>query len=56
MRRENNCEYRRIRKNYNFGKKSDPTMVCRDCGNIIKKAELSKQKKERDKRKKWRKK
>ena len=30
------CEHRRIRKNYPYGKKSSPTMKCKDCGVIIK--------------------
>lgn len=27
-----NCMHRRIKKNYPFGKKSTPRMVCKDCG------------------------
>lgn len=30
------CEHRRIKKNYPYGKKSVPTMKCKDCGAVIK--------------------
>ena len=32
----NNCEHRRIKKNYPFGRKSSPQMKCKDCGAPIK--------------------
>lgn len=30
-----NCDHRRIKKNYPFGKKSKPRMFCLDCNNVI---------------------
>jgi len=29
------CIHRRIKKNYNFGRKSTPQMFCKNCGKII---------------------
>lgn len=45
------CEHRRRRKIYSHGKKSKPTIVCKDCGEIVSKNQLAK---EREKRKKLR--
>lgn len=36
------CEHRRVKKNYPFGKKSTPTMFCKDCGEVIKNKDLEK--------------
>ena len=30
-----NCEHRRIKKNYPFGKKSKADKFCLDCGEVI---------------------
>ncbi len=30
-----NCKHRRIKKNFPFGKKSNPRMYCKDCEKII---------------------
>ena len=30
-----NCDHRKIKKNYPFGKKSKPTMFCRQCGEVV---------------------
>ncbi len=30
-----NCEHRRIKKNFPFGKKSKADKFCKDCGEII---------------------
>jgi hypothetical protein len=46
----NNCNHRRYKKNFPFGKKSMPDMVCKDCGKIIKPKDL--EKKENNGRKK----
>jgi len=29
------CNHRRIKKNYNYGKKSTPVIKCKDCGKRI---------------------
>ena len=29
------CIHKRVKKNYNFGRKSTPLMFCKDCGKII---------------------
>lgn len=36
----NNCQHRRIKRNYPFGRKSNATMFCKDCGQIIKNKDL----------------
>jgi len=33
--KDEECKHRRIKKNYNFGRKSTPVMFCKDCGKII---------------------
>ncbi len=30
-----NCDHKRIKKNYPFGKKSKPTMFCKQCDEVI---------------------
>lgn len=50
------CEHRKIKKNYPFGKKSTPSMHCKDCGKIItlkhlEKIRIAKAKKQRNR--KW---
>lgn len=32
---QNQCYHPRIKRNYPFGKKSKPTMVCKKCGEVI---------------------
>jgi len=29
------CDHRRTKKNWPFGRKSKPTVVCKDCGEIV---------------------
>lgn len=29
------CFHKRIKKNYPFGRKSNPAMKCKDCGEVI---------------------
>lgn len=41
------CEHRHIRKNYSFGRKSNPDMKCLDCGEPIKPHDLMDRKKRR---------
>jgi len=41
------CDHRRIKKNYPFGKKSAPTMFCKDCGKVMKNKEIKSRKKRR---------
>jgi len=41
------CTHRRIKKNYNFGRKSTPTMVCKDCGELVTPYLLFKQRSQR---------
>ena len=36
------CEHKNLRKNYPFGRKSKPTMKCKDCGEIVKPKDLEK--------------
>ncbi len=43
------CKHRRIKKNYSHGKKSTPSMYCKDCGTSIKHHDL----KDKDKNRKW---
>ena len=32
---EKKCFHKRIKKNYPHGRKSGPTMACKDCGEVI---------------------
>ncbi len=47
----NNCEHRRIKKNYPFGRKSNSQKVCKDCGEIVTNKMLEKARVERQKKK-----
>ncbi|MGV9141779.1 MAG: hypothetical protein ACOC1X_02465 [Promethearchaeota archaeon] len=29
------CKHKRIKRNYPFGRKSEPRRICKDCGQII---------------------
>lgn len=42
-----NCEHKRIKKNYPFGKKSKPVMFCKDCKEVITRYELKLNKRRR---------
>ncbi len=44
------CEHRRIKKIHSHGKKSKPTWVCKNCGEIVNRNEFKKQR-EMEKRK-----
>jgi len=50
------CEHRRIKKVYSHGRKSKPMLVCKRCGEVIKryewKKELEKKRKNKYKRRK----
>ena len=50
-----NCEHRRIKKNYPFGRKSTPTMFCLLCDEIITLHDLMLERKKRADEKKRRK-
>ena len=39
------CEHRKLRKNYPFGRKSKPRIICKDCGAIITPSYLAQSKK-----------
>ena len=30
------CDHKRVKKNWPFGRKSKPTVICKDCGEIVK--------------------
>lgn len=47
-----NCEHRRLKKNYPFGRKSKPDFFCKDCREVIKPKDLEKIRIERKKRRK----
>lgn len=36
------CSHRRYKKNFPFGRKSMPTMACKNCGKVIKPKDLIK--------------
>ncbi len=44
------CEHKRLKKNYPFGRKSKPVMKCKDCGKVITRKELKELKNRRKKR------
>jgi len=31
-----NCSHKRVKKNFPFGRKSSPTMYCKDCKAVVK--------------------
>jgi len=43
------CDHRRTKKNYPFGRNSKPIITCKDCGKIISQNELAKEKTQREK-------
>ena len=48
-----NCEHRRIKKNFPFGKNSSPDSFCKDCGHVVKPKDFERWRieKERNRRK-----
>ena len=46
------CNHRRLKKNYNHGKKSTPTIKCKDCGKRITLKDLETIRKHKEKYKK----
>ncbi len=50
-----NCEHRRIKKNYPFGRKSSPTMFCLDCDEVVSLHDrMLERKKRKEERKRYR--
>jgi len=46
------CEHKRLKKNYPFGRKSAPVRVCKECGNLVSGHMLLEKKRKRNKFKK----
>lgn len=44
--KKSNCLHKRKKKNYPFGRGSKPTISCKDCGKVLSKHEMMKDKQE----------
>lgn len=45
-----NCEHKNKRRVYTHGRKSKPMLICKDCGQILKRYELKKENERRTKK------